>query len=237
MKNYAIIVSGGQGRRMGTTQKKQYLCLEKVPVLCRTILAFDQCNRIDQIILVIPKDDHQYCKENIIAPLNLSRMIHLVDGGKHRQDSVLNGLKKVEELIASQADAMVLIHDGVRPFVDHTIINDCIDRATDYGACIPGVKLTDTIKQANCDSYIEKTLDRDVLFSAQTPQVFKFQLLLRAFAHARQTGFSGTDDASLVEHLGHPVYITKGSKLNIKITTQDDMILASQILRTANIIK
>ncbi|MFH2060905.1 MAG: 2-C-methyl-D-erythritol 4-phosphate cytidylyltransferase [Pseudomonadota bacterium] len=231
MKNFAIIVSAGQGRRMGTKQKKQYLCLEKRPVLSRTVLIFAQCERINEIILVIPKEDHEYCKNNILEPLKLSKSIHLVDGGKHRQDSVFNGLKKVGTLIPSQMNAMVLVHDGVRPFVDETIINDCIDCANEYGACIPGVKLTDTIKKADVHSCIESTLNRDVLFSAQTPQVFKFDILLRAFDHAQKTRFVGTDDASLVEHLGHPVFITKGSKLNIKITTPDDLVLGRQILK------
>ena len=231
LKNFAIIVSAGQGRRMGTKQKKQYLCLEKKPVLGRTVSIFAQCERINEIILVIPKEDHKYCKDNIIEPLNLSKRIHMVDGGKRRQDSVLNGLKKVGTLITSQTNAMVLVHDGVRPFVDERIINDCIDRANEYGACIPGVKLTDTIKKTDADGCVESTLNRDVLFSAQTPQVFKFDILSRAFDHAQKTRFVGTDDASLVEHLGHSVFITRGSKLNIKITTPDDLVLGQQILK------
>ncbi len=231
MKNFVIIVSAGQGKRMGAKEKKQYLCLENIPILARTILCFELYDKIHEIILVVPKEDRAYCQKKIIDSLNLTKKIHLVAGGDRRQDSVWNGLQKIAALNRSLKDTIVLIHDGVRPFVDERIIEDCITVALKHGACIPGVKLTDTIKRAGQNGCIQKTLDREVLFSAQTPQVFKFGLIMQAFDYAGKTSFSGTDDASLVEHFGRPVFIVPGSKLNIKITTPDDLVLGQQILK------
>ncbi len=216
---------------MGAKEKKQYLCLDNMPILARTILCFGHCDKIHEIVLVVPRDDRAYCQQKIIDPLKLTKKIHLVTGGNKRQDSVWNGLKKVAALNRSQKNTMVLIHDGVRPFVDERTIEDCMMTARKHGACIPGVKLTDTIKTAGADGYILNTLDREVLFSAQTPQAFELELIMQAFDHAAQTSFSGTDDASLVEHFGRKVFIVPGSKLNIKITTPDDLVLGLQILK------
>jgi len=230
MKNYAIIVSAGKGRRMESKEKKQYLRLAKIPVLSRTILAFEQCDFICDIILVIPKEDHEYCKQQILPFIKKGKKIHLIDGGKERYDSVLNGLQKVESITQDHANTMVLVHDGVRPFAEPSLINMCIKKAKEHGACIPGIVLSDTVKQIDKNGYITATLDRETIYSAQTPQVFQLDLLLQAFEHAQKTMFLGTDDASYMEHMGHPVFITPGSKRNIKITTKDDLIIAAHIL-------
>ncbi len=125
-----------------------------------------------------------------------------------------------------------MIHDGVRPFITNEIIKKSIQGAKQNGACIPVVKITDTIKQVTKNSFIIKTQDRKHLYSAQTPQVFKFDLIYAAFEHAIQRSFNGTDDASLVEFLGKEVAVCEGSKLNVKITTPDDLILGNYILKT-----
>lgn len=216
---------------MGTKEKKQYLVLDKIPILARTIIAFSDCRSVHQIILVIPEDDYGHCKEIILQSVNTSKPIHLVNGGKERPDSVYNGVKKAQSLVNEKSESLVLVHDGVRPFVDQVIIQNCIDKANQTGACIPGIPITDTIKQINPDCSINQTMDRETLFRAQTPQVFELKLLLKAFRYARETHFMGTDDASYIEHMGHPVFITEGSPLNIKITTPDDLIIAEQILR------
>lgn len=231
MKNFAIIVAAGKGLRMESGTKKQYLCLDGIPVLARTIMAFEKCYQINEIILVIPKDDKEYCKAVIIDPYGFEKKIHLVEGGKERQASVYKGLGKVRDIIKLGEKAIVLIHDGVRPFVPESIIKDCIENAIKYDACIPVVKISDTIKKITHDLIIEKTLDRKFLCNAQTPQAFKVDVILQAFEYALKTSFSGTDDASLVEHSGQRVVVIKGSKLNIKITTPEDLVLGEHILK------
>lgn len=231
-QNFAIIVAAGMGLRMGSKTKKQYLYLDKIPILARTIMAFDTCDQVREIVLVIPEQDQEYCKKCIIDPFDFAKKIHLVEGGKERQDSVLNGLKRVRDRINPDKEAIVLIHDGVRPFVNQNIIKECIQKTIEYGACIPAVKITDTVKQVCPDSSIQKTLSRQFLYTAQTPQTFKLDLIMRAFDYAIKTSFSGTDDASLIEHLGDKVVIVSGSKMNIKITTQEDLVLGKHLLKS-----
>ncbi len=230
-KNYAVIVSAGKGRRMGTSRKKQYLDLGGMPVLARTLLVFEQAPQIDKIIVVIPETDRDYCMDKIVSPLRMTTPFQLVDGGSERQDSVWNALTVILEETGPLNDAMVLVHDGVRPFVEPAMITDCIDKARSFGACAPGLKLVDTIKRADDQGRVEQTIDRESLYRIQTPQAFRLQVLFRAFEHAGNTGFRGTDDTSLVEHLGEPVFISKGSDRNIKITTPEDLILGQFFLR------
>ncbi|MCK4766895.1 MAG: 2-C-methyl-D-erythritol 4-phosphate cytidylyltransferase [Desulfobacula sp.] len=215
---------------MGPKIKKQYLYLDKIPILTRTIMAFDTCDQLNEIVLVIPKQDHDYCKNHIIEPFGFAKKIHLVEGGKERQHSVLNALIHIRDKINGEKKAIVMIHDGVRPFINQNMIKECIRNAIEYGACIPAVKITDTVKEVSGSLVIQKTVNRENLYKAQTPQTFKLDLLLRAFDHAIKTSFSGTDDASLVEHLGHKVVIIKGFKPNIKITTPEDLALGEYLL-------
>ena len=137
----AIIVAGGSGDRMKTDIRKQYLKLGNLSILSRTILSIDACPAIANIYLVIPKEDHLFCKESILALIHIRSDIHLVPGGKIRQESVYNGLQAIPE-----QDGIVLIHDGVRPFITVDQINQCIKSAEIYGACILGVPVSDTLK-------------------------------------------------------------------------------------------
>lgn len=216
---------------MGADIKKQYLCLDNIPVLTRTLMVFDCHADIDEIFLIIPENDHSFCKNQIIAPYDFKKKIHMVTGGENRQDSVLNGLEKLKGTTGSNtADKIVLIHDGVRPFVGKNMISDCIMGAQKNGACVPAVKVTDTVKQVDENLCIEKTVPRHQLYCVQTPQAFQLDLILSAFEHAARTSFTGTDDASLVEYFGHKVMISKGSKFNIKITTPEDLVLGKYFL-------
>jgi len=235
-KNFAIIVAAGKGLRMESTIKKQYLVLNGMPILTHTIMVFDKCNQIHEIVLVVPDDDKEYCKSSIVAPFEFNKNIHLVQGGITRQDSVFNGLRHVHEYLESSTTSIVMIHDGVRPFVDDTIILNCINGAIQHGACIPAVQITDTIKQVSPNKqkksgfYIQKTLNREFIYCAQTPQTFRLELILNAFEHAVKTNFSGTDDASIIENAEHKVFLTEGSKNNIKITTPEDIVLGKYLL-------
>jgi 2-C-methyl-D-erythritol 4-phosphate cytidylyltransferase len=230
LRHFAIIVAAGKGLRMDLKIKKQYLHLDGIPILTRTIMTFDRCDPVHEIILVVPKQEKAYCKTKIIDPYGFKKQIHLIEGGKERQDSVLNGLNYIRNKMSRDKEAIVMIHDGVRPFVSQNMIKNCIKNAIEHGACIPAVRITDTVKQVSPDLVIQKTISRENLYKAQTPQTFELDLILRAFEHAGRILFLGTDDASLVEHLGHKVVIIKGSKRNVKITTPEDLVLGKYLL-------
>ena len=224
-KVHAIIVAAGQGIRMSNTVRKQYIALDGIPILSRTLGVFDRCDLIDRIIVAVPKDDIDYCRNEIIPAADMKKEAILVVGGERRQDSVYNGLKTIES-----DDGIVLIHDGVRPFVNPEHLAACIKSAQKQGACILGIPAFDTVKHVNAKNEIIETLKRDTLWLAQTPQAFQLELIRRAHEIAKQEGFTGTDDASLVERLGGIVKIIPGSRNNIKITNQEDLKLAQAIL-------
>lgn len=227
----AVIVAAGKGVRMQAPMRKQYLSLAGLPILARTLLIFDGCDPVDDIYLVIPKADSDFCREKIIGPLKFTRNIHLVYGGERRQDSVYNGLQKIDP-----ACSVVVIHDGVRPFVNIDQVNATIRGARESGACILGIPAHDTLKQVDSHENIVRTLRRDDIWLAQTPQTFRCDLIKKAHEKAKEDGYRGTDDASLVERLGEPVKIIRGSLGNIKITRKEDLnmaqcLLASEILQ------
>lgn len=209
---------------MGSETRKQYLYLDnQVPIVSHTIMQFDICDTVHEIVLVIPRGHENYCREHIIDPFSFTKKIHLIEGGATRQESVMNGLKLVQNKTNHVNKTIVMIHDGVRPFVDQNIIENCIHNAVEHGACIPAVKITDTVKQVFENRVVEQTISRKNLYRAQTPQAFQLDLLLKAYDHAKQSCFSGTDDASVIEHFGHNVYVTNGASRNIKITTPEDL--------------
>ncbi len=222
----AIIVAGGSGQRMGVEVKKQYLTLKGVPIIARTLLAFDACPDIDHIVLVIPMADYALCQKEVLASLYLQKTMALAPGGKRlRQESVFNGLKAVPP-----GTEIVAIHDGVRPFVSSAAISQCIEGARKHGACMLGVPAFDTLKQADDQGRIVKTIDRTNMWLAQTPQAFSFPFIKDAHKQALADGFEGTDDAALVERLGQTVHIIEGSRNNIKITTPEDLKLAEALI-------
>jgi len=221
----AIIVAAGQGTRMQGQQRKQYLSLAGIPILTRTLSIFDKCDRIKQIILVIAQDDFDFCQKNIVEPAELTRKIIKVPGGERRQESVFNGLEKVGPDCST-----VVIHDGVRPFVRNEQLIECINGARETGACIMGVPAYETLKQVDASDHIIRTLKRDDVWLAQTPQAFRHDLIRKAHDRARMEGYSATDDACLVERLGATVKILRGSRSNIKITIKEDLEMAQSIL-------
>lgn len=225
----AIIVAAGKGIRMNDIVRKQYFTLAGRPILCHTVQVFDTCIEIDKIFLVVPEEDFDFCHKNIILPLKLQKKVNLVQGGKERQDSVYNGILAVDN-----KDCIVVIHDGVRPFVRPEQLAACIKCAKECGACILGIPAFDTLKRVNSAGFIDKTLDRESIWLAQTPQAFQYDLIKKAHENARREGYTGTDDALLVERLGKDVKVINGSRCNIKITTQEDLMLARAMLETGN---
>ncbi|WP_022668411.1 2-C-methyl-D-erythritol 4-phosphate cytidylyltransferase [Desulfospira joergensenii] len=235
----AVIVAGGTGRRMKSRQKKQYMSLGKESVLSRTLTCFARNRHVHEIILVVPEDDMEFCTQKIIGGLGGSKPLSLVSGGNSRQESVFRGLLAAKSHTENSSETMVLIHDGVRPFVPDPLIDTCLARAVEKGGCIPVIELSDTIKEADLDGdlagKILKTIDRSRYYRAQTPQIFRLDLILKAFDFARETGFTGTDDASLMEHAGLPVYTVQGNLFNIKITTREDLEFAEFLMKRDSI--
>jgi len=218
----AIIVAAGKGVRMKDSVRKQYLQLAGRPVLSHTLAVFDECNLISKIFLVVSQEDFDYCRM-------LKKEINLVAGGKERQDSVYNGLIAVGE-----NNGIVIIHDGVRPFANKEMLESCVREAKKHGACIIGVPVQDTLKKISSSGDIEKTIERNNIWLAQTPQAFKYNIIKKAHEYARMKGYAGTDDAFLVEQMGEHVKIIKGSKNNIKITTKEDLKLAEVMLQAGH---
>lgn len=226
----AVIVAAGKGARMQTPLAKQYLSLAGLPVLARTLLVFDACDPIDDIYLVIPKDDFDYCRREIISNVSLHKKIHLVSGGNRRQESVYNGLQNIDA-----SCRIVAIHDGVRPFVNKERVAATIEGAIKFGACILGVPAAETLKQVDENDIIVHTLKRDHVWLAQTPQTFRCELIKKAHAKAKEAGYLGTDDAALVERLGQPVKMIRGSRGNIKITHPEDLEMAQCLMASESV--
>jgi len=221
----AVIVAAGKGTRMNMDINKQYIEIGDMPVLARTLEVFESCRLIEEIIVVVNGHDIVYCKENIIDAFGFTKVAKLVAGASTRQGSVYKGLCEVREVCD-----IVLIHDGARPFVTEQCLKDSIYAAQEYGACCLAVPVKDTVKEVDEQGFVRKTLNRNSLWAIQTPQTFKYRLILDAHIKAAQEGFIGTDDATLVERMGHPLKLIMGDYNNIKITTQEDLILAEAIL-------
>ena len=228
-KTYAIIVAAGKGLRMRTDMPKQYLPLHGVAVLARTVQIFDSCPQIDEILLVIPPGDQDFCRTNILNSIQTEKIIQLVAGGPERQESVFNALKMIRD-----KDALVAIHDGVRPLVAVDLITASIKAADRSGACIVALPVSDTVKRVDRDGCIQKTIDRDGLWFAQTPQVFRYEIIMAAHLRAQEDHFNGSDDALLLERMGTAVEVVEGHKNNIKITTPEDILLAEYLLTCTN---
>jgi 2-C-methyl-D-erythritol 4-phosphate cytidylyltransferase len=224
MKVSAIVVSAGKGQRMMKEPKKQFLLLAGKPVLCHTLDKFEACPGVDSIILVASPEDMAYCMKEIVEKYRYRKVSQVVSGGKTRQDSVKNGLDALSPDVN-----VVVIHDGVRPFVTGGMIEDVIRLAVDVGAAVTAVPVKDTIKVSTPDGAVRKTLDRNALWQVQTPQAFKISVIKKAYHKALLEGFYGTDDASLVERLGFKVRLLPGSYSNIKITTPEDLLLADRL--------
>lgn len=227
--NTAIIVAAGQGTRMGGAVCKQYLPLNGLPILARTLSVFTRSNLFQEIILVVAASEMANCRHRILEGLPGAQSIRLVAGGRERQESVCNGI----EACRAREDDIVIIHDGVRPFVSRDILERCLEGVQKNGACIAAIPTSDTLKVVNTGGLISETLPRANIWQAQTPQGFRLGLIREAHRLARHEGFSGTDDAQLMERLGQGVAIVTGSRFNIKVTTPEDLPLAEAIWRHA----
>jgi len=221
MKNIAIIVGAGKGKRMGS-KDKAFLLLNKKPILLHSVIPFEKSSLIDEIILVVGSNKIDATLK-LVKKYKLKKVAAIIAGGKERQDSVYNALN-----IIDSAD-FVLVHDIARPFVDAKLIKNCLTAAYKYKSAVLAVSVRDTVKKGN--KFVEATIPRDNLWLIQTPQVFSFNVLKRAYDTAMEKGFYGTDDASLVEKLGNKIKIVQGYFDNIKITFPTDLIIAEALLK------
>jgi 2-C-methyl-D-erythritol 4-phosphate cytidylyltransferase len=222
--NIAIIAAAGAGTRMASDRPKQFLLLAGTPVIIHTLKVFEQCESINEVILVLPAAESAGFL-SLAGKFGLRKLARVVPGGATRADSVKRGLMAIRAATAE----IVAVHDGVRPFVTVDEIDATVAAAQSDGAAILVAPVTDTIKQVN-DQRVETTLDRSGLRRALTPQCFRYELLRDAYQTADVTDPLLTDESVLVEKLGIPVSIVEGSPRNIKVTTAEDLLIAEAIL-------
>jgi 2-C-methyl-D-erythritol 4-phosphate cytidylyltransferase len=259
MQVAAIVVAAGASTRFDAKTKKQFFALAGKPILVYCLQVLNRSLLINRIVLVVPADQRAAVRKNIVQKYRLTKVSDIVVGGKERTDSVWNGLQALSNpQSAIRNPQYVFIHDGVRPFITEKMIRDTVKAAKKTGAAIIATKITDTVKMANARLVIEQTIPREKLWCVQTPQVFKFSLLLDAYTRARpvrnreaqrkedrgsvrlRSGISNgarkkkmrvTDDAGIIEQIGIPVTLVPGPFTNIKITTKEDIKIAETILK------
>lgn len=224
---FALIPAAGMGKRMGASINKQYLELDGLPIVARTISVFEESPLIEAIYLIIPAEEIPYCREHVVSACGFRKVVAIVPGGRERQNSVMNGLNAMRQNVSD--DDVVLIHDGVRPLITPQLLRESIDVARNSDGALVAVPAKDTIKTVR-DGFVIDTPPRDLLWQAQTPQSFRFAVIYDAHRAAEQEGFMGTDDASLVERRGGIVRVVRGDYRNIKITTPEDLVLAEAFL-------
>lgn len=220
----AIIVAAGNGERMKTNQNKQFVEIAGRPLVSYTLEAFEACSEVDEIIIVTKESDILLMKD-IVDAFEITKAKKIITGGKTRQASVGLGLLEVPS-----SALIVAIHDGARPFVSPTHIENVINAAKETGGAALAVKMKDTIKLSDNQSFIIKTLDRRLIWSIQTPQCFKLDVILKAYDYAKENKLEFTDDTALLEEIGEKVLLVEGDYDNIKITTPEDIFVAERIL-------
>ena len=216
----AIIPAAGQGKRFG--KKKQLILINNRPLLFYTLIPFIKCDLINEIIIALPHEDIDFVNKYLIE-LNYEKKINLIKGGEERQDSVLNALSQT-----NKNNDIICIHDAVRPFISLEILEKTIESCILNDAAIVAVPSVDTLKKIK-NSYVAKTVSRETIWKAQTPQIFKRSILERSLSVAIKSNMNETDESSIVEKAGYKVSIVEGSPLNIKITSEEDWMIANAI--------
>lgn len=222
--NSAIIVAAGKSERMGSGTDKAFLSLGSRPVLAYSVMAFEACTDVDEVVLVVRK-------EKLIAARGMARMFGcsklraVVAGGRNRQDSVAAGLEALGE-----DSRIVVVHDGARPMISPELISSTIKTAKRSGSAVAARKITDTVKYVERGLSVDHTIDRNHLWASQTPQAFKTDLLRKAYARIVETGTSVTDESAALELIGEKVRLVENEHPNVKITTSEDLNLAAVLM-------
>jgi 2-C-methyl-D-erythritol 4-phosphate cytidylyltransferase len=225
--NVAIIPAAGSGSRLGGQTPKQFIEIAGAPIIIHTLRKFDECEEIGAIVVALRREDVERFERALCAH-EIRKPVRLAAGGAERSDSILNALEAAKEF----RPEIAAVHDAVRPFVTPERISAVIARAREVGAAILALPATDTIKEVE-GGLIRRTLDRRRIWRAQTPQAFRYDLLMQANEEARAADLPpalATDDSFLVERLGAPVAVVEGMANNIKITTPEDLVLAEKLL-------
>lgn len=220
----AVITAAGSGKRMGSDRKKQFIVLYGKPVIAYTLEKFQNTDEIDDIVLVVSEDDIDFCRSEIVVKYGFSKVREILAGGAERQESVYKGV-----VAAAKLGEIILIHDGVRPFVKRDEIVKTVEAADEKGAAILAVKVKDSLR--SFDGTESKFVPRENMWLVQTPQSFRRDIIVNAHKKAAEDGFSGTDDAVLAERMGCNIYLVEGSYENIKITTPEDLVFSEAILK------
>lgn len=223
--NFGIIVAAGKSERMGPGVDKAFLSMGMKPVLAYSLTAFENCPDIDGVVLVVRKDRLDTAR-GLVQIFGCSKVQRIIAGGQQRQDSVAGGLAAVPD-----EAVVVAVHDGARPCVTPALISETIKAARRYGSGVAALKVTDTIKEVQRGLLVHSTVDRSRLWAVQTPQAFRADILRKAFEHVKAKHKTVTDEASAVELLGEAVHLVPSVPANIKITTPDDLALASALLK------
>lgn len=222
----AIVPAAGKGERLGANVEKPYVLLAGIPLIVHTLKGLESVKEIDSIVLVVSREWLRRVREEILERYRLKRIAAVVEGGATRMESVYAGLSSL-----NQKTRWALVHDAARPLVRKDEVSKLIQSAWRTGAVCPGVTPKDTTKRVSEKGWVKETLDRRRLRAVLTPQVFRRDILVKAYELAFAKGYSGTDDASLVERMGVKVKVVEGDLENIKITTPEDLLLAEAILK------
>ncbi len=222
----AIIAAAGRGERLGGPIPKQFLEIDNKPILVHTLEKFCQSELIDRIVIVVPKGWDLFVEKKIVDDYKLTKIGHIIIGGTSRQESIYNALKVVDNSIET-----VVIHDAVRPLISLALLHEVIDKGRETGAAVLAVPVYESLKKVS-NFQIEQTLTRDSTWLVQTPQVFKRDLIMNAYQQAFFNCINAADDSELIEYLGYPIRVVEGSRMNIKITTPEDLALAKVLLQS-----
>lgn len=217
-----VIAAGGSGSRFGSLVPKQFVEINDVPVISYTISKFQMCGLIDEIVIVTHKDYVVYCND-LVKSFNFNKVTTIVEGGSDRQESVYKGLKQIQS-------EYILIHDAARPIVSVNDIIRCCETLLEYDCCALASKVVDTIKFSEDGTFVDGTVDRSKLWSVQTPQGFKKDIILKCHKNAVFDSYKGTDDCMLAENYGYRIRLIEAQSSNIKITNYNDLAIAEVLL-------
>lgn len=232
MKTFVILPSGGQGKRFGGPLPKQYIKVNSKEILAHTVSVFEKCSLIDEIVIAANENYFELIKK-LVKENNFRKPVKIVKGGKERQDSVFNALSS----LSCSADDLIVVHDAVRPLLPQSVLEASLNSAKTFDNVVVAIKARDTLiasdNQENLS--VENYVDREKIFYAQTPQIFRFSILMDAMKKAQNDGFLGTDESMLVKRAGYEVKIVNGSSLNFKITSNEDLLLFDILVRFNNL--
>ena len=218
MKTYAIIPSGGIGKRIDSSLPKQYIQINGKELIAYTLEIFQKCNQIDEIIIPAQREYFELLN-SIKSKYGIDKLTNIVEGGNERQNSVFNALQS----FSAENDDLIIIHDAARPLLPHQVMLDAIENAKEFGSIIVAIRAKDTLVKGNI--FVEDYIDRNEVFYVQTPQIFKYKILYESMILAYKSNFIGSDESILVHEASNKIKIVEGSTINFKVTTESDLDL------------